>query len=169
MKGVIYMKKLFKLAVVILSLLVFLQVTALANESVKRPPKPTEGIESSNPNHGSSTDIDAIYHQKSGSLYCNYECSIDKTGSDLYLEGLTMSLYISDQVGITLYLQKWEGSQWIDIQNWSFTKYNAKTIIDGQRVNYQSENYYRTRAVHNIKLGTQSETQNSISSYVYID
>jgi len=156
---------------VVLTLLIVLslQQVAFASGDTKHPPKPTEGIESSDPKHGSSTDTNTGTIQSTSDLFYNYYCSITNTGTDLYLEGTTISNYLSDQIGLTLYLQKWDGTQWVDVQNWPFTKYNAKSIIEGTRTSYQHGNYYRTRAVHYIEYDSQSETQYSTSSYIYVE
>lgn len=127
------------------------------------------GIESSNNDYGSSKDTGIASIQSTSNLFYNYYCSLTNTGTDLYLEGSTVANYLSDQLGLTLYLQKWDGSQWVDILNWSFTKYNAKSLTEGARTSYQHGNYYRTRAVHYIKYGEQSETQYSTSSYIYVE
>jgi len=163
------MHKFFRMVVFILLVVLSFQHAAFASGDTKRPLKPTEGIESSDPNYGSSTDTDTRSIQSTSGLFYNYYCSITNTGTDLYLEGTTISNYLSDQIGLTLYLQKWDGSQWIDIQGWPFTKYNAKSIIEGARSSYQHGNYYRTRAVHYIEYGEQSETQYSTSSYIYVE
>ncbi|AUS96074.1 hypothetical protein CDQ84_18750 [Clostridium thermosuccinogenes] len=163
------MHKCIKMVVFTVLVVLSLQQIAFANEETKRPPKPTEGIESSDPNHGSSTDSDNESVQRASGLFYNYYCSIDNTGSDLYLEGSTVANYLSDQVKLTLYLQIWDGSQWIDVQSWPFTQYNSKSVTEGANTSFQHGNYYRTRAVHYIKYGTQTETQNSTSSYIYVD
>lgn len=162
------MHKCFKIVIFTLLIALSLQVTAFANAEVNQPPKPTEGIESSNSKLGSSIDANTSKSIQSD-LFFNYYCSIDNTGTDLYLEGSTVSNYLSDQVKLTLYLQKWNGSQWVDVQSWPFTKYNAKSVTDGANANYQHGNYYRTRAAHYIKYDSQTETQNSTSSYIYIE
>jgi hypothetical protein len=161
------MHKFFKMVVLTLLLVLSLQQVAFAAEETKRPPAPTEGMESSDPKHGSSTDVETKSLQSS--LFYNYYCSIHNTGTDLYLEGTTVSNYLSDQVSLTLYLQKWDGSQWVDQQSWNYSKNNAKSITEGDRTNYQHGNYYRTRAVHYIEDGSQSETKYSTSSYIYIE
>lgn len=163
------MYKCLKMIVFTLLIVLSLQQVAFAGGEAKQPPKPTEGIESFNPKHGSSTDINTESIQSVSGLFYNYYCSIDKTGTNLYLEGTTMANYLSDQVKLTLYLQKWDGSQWVDVQNWPFTEYNVKSLTDGANASYQHGNYYRTRAVHYIKYGTQTETQNSTSSYIYVE
>lgn len=160
------MHKWFKMIVLTLLVGLSLQQVAFASSETKRPPKPTEGIESSDPKHGSSVGIGTESIQSG--LFYNYYCSITNTRTDLYLEGTTIANYLSDQVKLTLYLQKWDGSQWVDIQSWPFTQNNAKSITEGANASYQHGNYYRTRAVHYIKYGTQTETQNSTSSYIYI-
>ncbi len=162
------MYKCFKIVVFTLLIVLSLQVAAFANAEANQPSKPTEGIESTDPKHGRSIDTNTIESIQSD-LFYNYYCSIDNTGTDLYLEGSTVSNYLSDQVKLTLYLQKWNGSQWVDVQSWSFTKYNAKSVTDGANANYQHGNYYRTRAVHYIKYVSQTETQNSTSSYIYVE
>lgn len=162
------MQKLFIGIAFTLLIALSLQVVAFASVEANQPPKPTEGIESTDSKHGSSIDKRTIKSIQSN-LFFNYYCSIDNTGTDLYLEGSTVSNYLSDQVKLTLYLQRWNGSQWIDVQNWSFTKYNAKSITDGANSSYQHGNYYRTRAVHYIKYDSQAETQNSTSSYIYVE
>ena len=161
------MYKCFKIVVFTLLIVLSLQVAAFANTEANQPSKPTEGIESSDPNHGISTEGTTESIQ-SGLIY-SYYCSIDNTGTDLYLEGSTVSNYLSDQVKLTLYLQKWDGSQWIDVQSWPFTKYNVKSITEGAKASYQHSSYYRTRAVHYIKYGSQTEIQNSTSSYIYVE
>lgn len=163
------MHRFVKLVVFTLLAVFLLQQSAFASGETKRPPKPTEGIESSGPRYGSSKDIDAGFIQRLDSLFYNYYCSIDNTGTDLYMEGSTIANYVSDQVSITLYLQQWDGSQWVDTQSWPFSKYDARSITEGANASYQHGNYYRTRAVHYVKYGTQTETQNSTSSYIYIE
>ena len=162
------MYKYFKMVVFTLLIVLSLQAAAFAGVETNQPPKPTKGIESTNPKHGSSIDTNTTESIQSG-LFYNYYCSIDNTGTNLYLEGSTVSNYLSDQVSLTLYLQKWSGSQWIDVQSWPFIKYNAKSVTDGANASYQHGNYYRTRAVHYIKYGSQTETQNSTSSYIYVE
>lgn len=156
------MYKWFRMVALTLLLVLSLQQVAFASNDATRPPKPTEGIESSDPNHGSSKDDDSV--QRASGLFYSYYCSIDNTGSDLYLEGSTVAAYLSDQVRLTLYLQKWDGSQWVDVQSWPFTDYDTISLTEGTITSYQHGNYYRTRAVHYVKYGTQTETQNSTSA-----
>jgi hypothetical protein len=162
------MEKFFKMIAFTLLITLSLQIAAFAGTGANQPPKPTEGIESTDSKHGSSIDKSTSKSIQSD-LFYNYYCSIDNTGTDLYLEGSTVSNYLSDQVKLTLYLQRWDDSQWIDVKSWSFTKYDAKSVTDGANASYQHGNYYRTRAVHYIKYGSQTETQDSTSSYIYVE
>lgn len=163
------MNKFIKMVTLTLLIVLSLQQVAFAGEKTKQPPKPTIGIESSDPNHGSSQDNSNPSIESTGGLFYNYYCSLTNKGTTLYLEGTTMSNYLSDQVSLTLYLQKWDGSQWVDVQNWTFDRNNVRSVIEGADASYQHGNYYRTRAVHYIKYGSQSETQYSTSTYIWVD
>ena len=138
-----------------------------ASGETKRPPKPTEGIESSDPNYGSSKDVQTISPEISG-LLTDWQCSIMNNGADLYLDGSSTATDIIDQLTLTLYLQRWDGSQWVDVNSWVFNKYVAKSVYDGTYANYTRGNYYRARAVHYAKNGSQTDTKNSTSSYIYV-
>lgn len=162
------MHKFFKVVILALLLVFTIQQAAVASAAAERPSKPTEGVEAFDPKHGISTETGSKFIDGSDLLH-NYYCSIDNTGTDLYLAGTTVANYISDQVSLTLYLQKWDGSQWVDIKSWSFSKYNLRSITEGANASYQEGNYYRVRAVHYVKFESQTETKNSTSSYIYIE
>lgn len=163
------MYKCMKMVFIALLVIVSLQQTAFAVGETPYPPKPTEGVESSDPNHGSSKDIEIVSPRITSGILYNWYCSIDNTGSNLYLEGTTVANFLVDTVKVTLYLQKWDGSNWVDIKSRNFQKYDAKSITDGALEAYQHGNYYRTRAVHYAKDGTQEETQYSTSPYIYVE
>mgnify|MGYP007005627592 CR=1 FL=1 len=57
----------------------------------------------------------------------------------------------------------------MDIQSWSFTEYNTKSIIEGEEISYEQGNYYRARATHSINFDSQTETQTSTSTYIYVE
>lgn len=161
------MHKYVKTVIFVLLAVLSLQQVTFASGETKRPPKPTEGVESSNPNYGSSTDVRTMSPSISG-LLTDWQCSIMNNGSDLYLDGSSTATDIIDQLTLTLYLQRWDGSQWVDVNSWAFNKYVAKSIHDGTYANYTHGNYYRARAVHYAKNGTQTDTQYSTSSYIYV-
>lgn len=159
-----YIKVLFFCLLFVFSL----QQAALveANQKVQ---KPTEGIESTEPGHGSSKDVNTPSSKDTGLIY-DYYCSIDDAGTYLYCEGATKAFNSSDRIKLTLYLQKWNGSQWVDVKSWSFSKTNAQSVIDGATYSkYQHGSYYRTKAVHYVKNDSQSEKINSTSSYIYVE
>lgn len=157
----------FRMLVLALLIILSFQQVSFAKEDLKRPPKPTEGIESSDPKHGSSIEISIKSIQ--GDLFYKYNCTIDNTGTELYIGGITSANYLADKVSLTLYLQKWNGLQWVDIQSWSFTEYNTKSIIEGEEISYEQGNYYRARATHSINFDSQTETQTSTSTYIYVE
>lgn len=161
------MYKFVKTVIFVLLAVLFLQQVAFASGETQRPPKPTEGVESSNPNYGSSTDIETLSPRISG-LLTDWQCSITYNGADLYLDGASTATDIIDQLTLTLYLQRWDGSQWVDVNSWVFNKYVAKSLYDGTYANYTHGNYYRARAVHFAKNGSQTDTQYSTSSYIYV-
>ena len=162
------MYKYVKTVVFVLLAVLSLQQVAFASGETKRPPKPTEGVESSNPNYGSSTDVQTISPERISGLLTDWKCSITNNGADLYLDGASTATDIIDQLTLTLYLQRWDGSQWVDANNWVFNKYDAKSLYDGTYVNFTHGNYYRARSVHFAKNGSQTDTQYSTSSYIYV-
>jgi len=161
------MHKYVKAVIFTLLVVLSLQQVVFASGETKRPPKPTEGIESSDPNYGSSKDVQTISPEISG-LLTDWQCSIMNNGADLYLDGSSTATDIIDQLTLTLYLQRWDGSQWVDVNSWVFNKYVAKSVYDGTYANYTRGNYYRARAVHYAKNGSQTDTKNSTSSYIYV-
>jgi hypothetical protein len=114
------MHKYLKMVIFVLLIVLSLQQVAFAGEQAKRPPKPTEGVESSNPNYGSSKDVQTISPESISGLLTDWQCSISYNGSDLYLDGASTATDIIDQLTLTLYLQRWDGSQWVDVTNWVF-------------------------------------------------
>lgn len=161
------MNRYVKTVIFVLLVVFSLQQVAFASRDAKRPLKPTEGVESSITNYGSSTDVRTMSPSISG-LLTDWQCSIMNSGTNLYLDGSSTATDIIDQLTLTLYLQRWDGSQWVDVNSWVFNKYTAKSIHDGTYASYTSGNYYRTRAVHFAKNGSQTDTQNSTSSYIYV-
>lgn len=163
------MQRFIKTVVIALLVILSLQPATFASEETKRPPKPTEGIESSDPNHGSSKDIETQIPRSTDSLFYDFYCTIDNEETFLYCEGATRAYDLADEIRLNLYLQKWDGSQWADIQNWDYTKYNVQSITEGENYySYQHGFYYRVRAEHYIESGSESETQYTTSPYIYI-
>lgn len=162
------MSKYFKTIVIILLLTLSIPHVALAVEP-ERPPKPTEGVESFYPDRGSSWDAEGITNL-SASLISEYGCTIKNNGSNLSLTGTTTARYIVDKVSLTLYLQKWEGTKWVDVRSFAHSKSNIKSINDGNYIySFERGNYYRTRAVHYVKDGSETDFKYSVSSYIYVN
>jgi hypothetical protein len=138
------MNRFIRMVALILLVVLSLQLLVLANEDTKHSMKPTEGIESSDPKYGSSKDNQINLPERTDSLFYDYYCYIYNGDTFLYCEGTTKAIYMSDEFRLTLYLQKWVDSQWVDIQNWSFTKYDALSQVEGENYyTYQHGNYYR--------------------------
>ncbi|HEY5583440.1 MAG TPA: hypothetical protein VIK78_03000 [Ruminiclostridium sp.] len=163
------MNKLFKMVVLALLVILSVQQTAFAVEKEERPPKPSIGVESSNPKLGSSTNIQLVSPLIVSGLLTDWGCTIQNTsGTNLGLNGSSTANTIADLMGLTIYLQKWNGSLWVDINNWTFNDSSTVSINKGVSTTCQSGYYYRTRGVHTAMKGSQTETQNSTSAYIYV-
>ena len=163
------MRKFFKMVILILMVVLSLQQVTFAAEKVQKPPKPTVGVEASDPQYGTSADIQVVFPQSVSGLLANWSCSISNPSNrNLGIAGSSTANTIVDQMTLTLYLQQWDGSKWVDIKSWTFN--NSVTTYLSQGVNYscQAGYYYRTREFHAAKKGAQTETQNSTSSYIYV-
>lgn len=163
------MNKFLKTVVISLLVVLSIQQAAFAAEKTQRPPKPTEGIEASDPRHGSSKDIQIVSPESVSGLLTDWTSSISNpSGSDLGIAGSSTANTIVDQMTLTLYLQQWDGSQWVDINSWTFNEYSTTYINKGINYTCTAGYYYRTRGVHTAIKGTQTETQNSTTSYIYV-
>ena len=167
-RGELEMHRYFKVVVLVLLVTLSLQQVAFATNTTQ-PRKPTEGVASLDPKHGSSLDTEGITTESIG-LITGYGCSIDNKGSSLFLSGTTTASYIVEKVSLTLYIQKWDSTKWVDVKSFSYNSFNAKSITDGDYIySFDRQSYYRTRAVHYAKDGLETDTQNSESSYIYVN
>jgi|BioPla2DNA2_1021312.scaffolds.fasta_scaffold31847_3 hypothetical protein len=76
--------------------------------------------------------------------------------------------YVSE-LKLTLFLQKWNGQSWVDIDNWTLSNYNSISLSGSIITDFQSGNYYRVRAQDYAKNGSKTDIQYSTSSYIFIN
>lgn len=164
------MKNLFKSIVCLAIILTFVsQAVWVEAGSQKVSTKPTEGIQSSNENYGTSTNSGSISKASVTVLLSSWSCSITNTGTNLYLDCNSTATSIISSLNTTLYLQRWTGTAWVNVISWSYSSTNCKSLTNGDFSSYTTGTYYRARSVHYAINGTQSENQSTVSSYIYIE
>jgi len=96
-------------------------------------------------------------------LISSWYAAIYYTGSELELFGYTTTNYRCDIIMTTLYLQWWNGSQWVDLNSYMNVRYYSAVCDIGVKSPCFSGNYYRVRGVHFADDG------NTFEEYYYID
>lgn len=135
--------------------------------TIPAPPNETENVNSNISNDANEIDLEGSLQS---SLLINWSCSISHSQNKLNLMGQQYAFAVMDQMKLTIYLQKWDGTKWVDVTSWIYIEYDVSSIIKNPSFSfYESGYYYRARAVHYAKDGSQTETIESTSSYVYVN
>lgn len=103
-------------------------------------------------------------------LFVTWYCTIEDYGNSIYMTGKQYSYYVCDQMKMTIVLQKWNGTNWVDFTSFIYFGYNTSYMIEGRSFSlFDPGYYYRIRTVHYAKYGSQTQTIESVSPYIYMD
>jgi hypothetical protein len=77
-----------------------------------------------------------------------------------------------DKIWVEIYLQKWNGSQWVDISSGYYQeKQNSIYVSASKNLNVTTGYYYRTRSEHQCIEGGVADPSNAaecISKSIYV-
>ena len=103
-------------------------------------------------------------------LITNWGTSIGKAGyRTVNISGYTQSAYPVDSLSVRVYLQWWNGFQWIDITNRYAVNLNSSYVEGYWDIPVSKSGEYRTRAVHTADDGALNDTQYSTSPSVFLE
>lgn len=157
--------RLITFSLVILFLLI-LTGAALANTMEQPVTPPTEGVPAGS-TVGLTVENDIGIN--SFQYLADAGCSIEPGSAEaVILKGYTISYSAVDYVGLRLYLQKWDGSSWVDQSSWLFDQPNSNRVDGYKTVYVQGGAYYRSRAYHYVKEGSVTEPKDTVSQYIYV-
>jgi hypothetical protein len=74
---------------------------------------------------------------------------------------------VVEEIKVTLYLQYWNGSRWVDYISWTNTKTNATYVSNYKEVIPPLNQYYRVRGEHTAKANGITEMINSVTHAIY--
>jgi len=94
---------------------------------------------------------------------------VDSSSSgNLLISGSTFTFFTVDEVKVTVYLQRWNGSSWVDVGSGiTNTSYNQRLAITSAERFVTKNEFYRTRSIHVAKIGGSTETKYFYSSAYY--
>lgn len=144
-------------------------ITYAENEEIKPPAPPTVTEDLDMAINDIDTDTSSGSSTQS-SILLDWSCKISMNqNNSIYLIGRQNAFYYCDQ-RLTLYLQKWNGVKWEDVTSWIFIEFNTTGILkDASFSFFERGNYYRARAVHYAKYGSQTHTTESTAPYIYVE
>lgn len=127
-------------------------------------PEPAgELIQSSEIATGASTGIEPM----SNALISMWGTSIQSVSyRTVIVSAYTRAITPVKYLNVWLYLQKWDGSTWLDVASWLFEQRNSGYVEGYVRVELGNPGYYRTRAVHYADDGFQTEVVTSVSASI---
>lgn len=158
-----------KISIFLITTILLLSSFSIAN-AAQTSQLPTEGIKSSDPLVGKSSDYNNLLLKAlTGSLFVDWACQIQNNqDGTVTISGFTQAVTTSSNVQVTIYLQRWNGSSWVDINNVTKSLTNNSYVLTFKNVAVSKGYNYRARATHYILNGT-SESKSSTSSYITIN
>ena len=134
-------------------ILVTLTFVPVVMASPKTPPPTKEDFKSQ------SVEPKSQLYFRSG-----YSDIIDD-GSWISISGTTNATQTVDEISVELYLQQWDGSNWVTIQGpYYYVDYNKLTFDADKGLQVTRGYYYRTYAKHLVKEGLIEEKGKSWSN-----
>lgn len=163
------MKKSARILVSLMSLLVFMVcLPGIAGaEDQLYPPATVEGICPSQQN-GIDINLQEITGASS-SLIKQWNCTIaDNSNGTVTIYGETTSYGTVDYLDVEVFLQRWNGSSWVDVTSRSYSD-NSYFYVRGSSSITVTRGYsYRCRAVHHVQNAGSNSTQASVSSALFV-
>ncbi|KKM12454.1 hypothetical protein SY88_03355 [Clostridiales bacterium PH28_bin88] len=103
-------------------------------------------------------------------LIALYDTQIVQVGSEakVKVDGYTQTQFIVDYVAVKIYLQKWDGFNWVDVTYYPFENYFTDYVDGAYYYPVQRGYYYRTKGVHMARIGDTSEETTSHSTSIRI-
>lgn len=132
---------------------------------------PTEGVAAADPGYATSRDgatagdvsVQSLQLLQYGESYLKVV-----SGRNLRTWGSTQAQRSVQIITLDLYLQRWNGSQWVDIDHATFKRTYDSYVYGEKDVTVGSAGYYRTRAVHTASDGSITETLTSVTGYLWV-
>lgn len=142
------------------------EATSMADAPLSMRPEhqSADGIRGDCIYFGSNVGIEALQLIKLG------QCSITNNGNGtVTVTGSTTTYYPVEYLYVRLYLQRLDGSQWVDIENWLDQAYNSDYKYGSHTSGVARGYRYRVRAIHYARDGTLKEYAYSCSSSIYVE
>lgn len=115
-----------------------------------------------------SEDFELELQSSSNSLIMTWGTYIGHHGSFLMGGGYTDTYNIVGNVGVTVFIQKWENGKWNDVALVVYRSWNNTDYVSGSNSYSPAKgSYYRTRASHWASNNGISESKMSVSPSIY--
>jgi hypothetical protein len=155
-----------------LTLALVLSIILAPNLSLAEGPPPT-GTKSTDPHRGEVTHTAVVgcVGVQGTMLISQWGAAIERVGArELLLTGYTQAYQTTRSVSVTVYVQRWNGSAWVDLPgSWPYSKQYASYVAGYPAVKLNGPGYYRTRAVHDADDGLLIDRKGSLSPYIWVD
>lgn len=103
-------------------------------------------------------------------LISDYGCGVTNGGNrTVILSGRTSSIGygVIDYLRVTVYLQRWSGSSWVNVTSRTYTGYNTDLVDDFDSISVTA-GQYRAIATHDAQDGTLTDSRSSSSGSITI-
>ncbi len=165
------MKKSARILVPLMSLLVFmicLPGVAAAVEDQIYPSATVEGTVCPNLENG----IEINLQETSGaisSLIKQWNCTIaDNSNGTVAIYGETTSYGTVDYLDVEVFLQRWNGSNWVDVTSRTYSDSSYFYVRGSSSITVAKGYSYRCRAVHHAQNAGSNSTQTSVSNALFV-
>lgn len=164
------MKKGMGILVSLISLLVFaicLPGIAAAEEQPFNTPQMLEEAGSPNKN---GVDVNLQINTVGSSLIKEWDCTItDHSNGNVSIAGETLTYSNVDYLDVQVFLQRWNGSNWVDVTSRTYSRTSGSYISGSTKLSVAKGYLYRCRAVHSArKAGSSNDSKTSVTSAISI-
>lgn len=98
-----------------------------------------------------------------------WSCGIEDNGDgSVYIMGETKTWANVAYLDATIYLQRWNGSAWVDVTSRPYVKSNSSSVSGSSKISVTRGFYYRARGVHTAWDGESYSSQTSLTQALLI-